>query len=409
MKPAGSQRDFAVEVVTQLRKAGYEALWAGGCVRDQLLGIDPKDYDVATSARPEQIRELFGRRRTLAIGAAFGVISVLGRKSYDPIEVATFRSDGKYLDGRHPESVSYTTAEHDAERRDFTINGLFFDPIEEKVIDYVGGEQDLRAGLVRAIRDPSERFAEDKLRMLRAIRFAATFDFEIDPDTFTAIQSMSSEISSVSAERIGMELKRMLLHKHRDKAAQLLRESGLLVAIVPALAALDEAEFQQTLEVLARLREPSLPVALAALLCQEPDPEQGPQLAKTLRFTNKEAERTGWLLANATQLEQAEAKPWPAVQRMLVHPGGTELVDLYEAQVGYADDTVQFCRQKLALPREVLNPEPLLAGADLIEHGVRPGPRFKELLTRVRDAQLLGEATTREQALALIDQWLDEP
>ncbi len=408
MKPAGSQREFAVEVVSTLRKAGYEALWAGGCVRDQLLGIDPKDYDVATSARPEQIRELFGHRRTLAIGAAFGVISVLGRKHHDPIEVATFRSDGKYVDGRHPESVSYTTAEHDAERRDFTINGLFLDPIEDDVIDYVGGENDLRAGIIRAIRNPHERFAEDKLRMLRAIRFAATFDFEIESETFAAIQNMATEVTSVSAERIGMELRRMLIHKNRVVAVQLLKASGLLAIVFPELNHLDDSSFDRTMDTLARLNNPSLPVALAALLSTQKSQGLGPQLAKRLRLTNKEGERIGWLLDHVNNLQQADKKSWPSIQRLLVHPGGTELVDFYEALAGRADDAEQFCRQKLLLPPEVLDPVPLLDGADLIKHGVRPGPQFKELLTRIRDAQLLGEVDSREQALKLIDHWVND-
>lgn len=171
-----SPRQFAVEVVERLRTAGYEALWAGGCVRDQLLQRTPKDYDVATSAHPDQIRDVFGRRRTLPIGAAFGVITVLGPKSAGQIEVATFRQDATYSDGRHPDSVTFSTAEEDARRRDFTINGLFYDPLNEQVIDFVGGQQDIDRRVVRAIGDPYERIAEDKLRMLRAVRFSATFD-----------------------------------------------------------------------------------------------------------------------------------------------------------------------------------------------------------------------------------------
>ena len=178
-----ASRDFAVDVVTRLREGGYEALWAGGCVRDRLLGREPKDYDVATSARPEQVRELVGKRRTLAIGAAFGVIAVLAERGQAPIEVATFRTDGVYRDGRHPESVAFSDAEHDAQRRDFTINGLFFDPLTEQVVDYVGGQADLSAGIVRAIGDPARRFTEDKLRLLRAVRFATTFGFAIEPVT----------------------------------------------------------------------------------------------------------------------------------------------------------------------------------------------------------------------------------
>src|SRR3954462_9234325 len=193
--PAPSrQRDFALEIAQKLRDAGFEALWAGGCVRDELLGLTPKDYDVATSATPEQIRDLFGLRRTLPIGAAFGVITVLGPRPTGQIEVATFRTDAAYSDGRHPDSVSFTTAEHDAQRRDFTINGLFYDPIAEKVVDYVKGQEDLKRRTIRAIGDPHLRLSEDKLRMLRAIRFAAAFSFNIDPDTLQAIQEMAPQI-----------------------------------------------------------------------------------------------------------------------------------------------------------------------------------------------------------------------
>src|SRR5262249_10299637 len=222
------QREFALEVAKKLREAGFEALWAGGCVRDELLGLTPKDYDVATSATPDQIRDLFGRRRTLPIGASFGVITVLGPRAAGQIEVATFRTDAAYSDGRHPDSVTFTTAEHDAQRRDFTINGLFFDPIAEKVVDYVGGQADLERHVLRAIGDPRLRFGEDKLRMLRAVRFAAAFNFAIDRQTLDAIQEMAPEISNVSAERIGAEIRRMLTDRSRAAAFALLRETKLL-------------------------------------------------------------------------------------------------------------------------------------------------------------------------------------
>src|SRR3954463_16298353 len=175
MHDPARQRAFALEIAKKLRTAGFEALWAGGCVRDELLGLTPKDYDVATSAKPDQIRDLFGRRRTLPIGASFGVITVLGPQGAGQIEVATFRTDAQYSDGRHPDSVTFTTAEHDAQRRDFTINGLFYDPIANQVVDFVGGQADLERRTIRAIGDPRSRIGEDKLRMLRAVRFAASF------------------------------------------------------------------------------------------------------------------------------------------------------------------------------------------------------------------------------------------
>jgi tRNA nucleotidyltransferase/poly(A) polymerase len=187
------QRRFAVEVVRKLRNAGFEAFWAGGCVRDKLLGRTPKDYDVATNATPPQIRELFGRRRTLAIGAAFGVITVIGPKSAGMIEVATFREDAAYSDGRHPDHVTFSSAREDAARRDFTINGLFYDPLDDRVIDFVGGQEDLALRRIRAIGNPRERIAEDKLRLLRAVRFSATFDFALEEGTRAAIREMADQ------------------------------------------------------------------------------------------------------------------------------------------------------------------------------------------------------------------------
>ena len=198
-------RQFAREITAKLQEAGYQALWAGGCVRDQMLGKEPKDYDVATSARPEQVRELFGHKRTLPIGASFGVITVLGPKSAGQIEVATFRRDADYSDGRRPDAVEFTDAREDALRRDFTINGMFYDPVHDRVEDYVGGVEDLKKKVIRAIGNPHERIYEDKLRMLRAVRFSSTYGFEIDPATLDAIRQHAHEIKIVSGERIGAE------------------------------------------------------------------------------------------------------------------------------------------------------------------------------------------------------------
>jgi poly(A) polymerase len=234
------QRQFAVDVVRRLREAGFVAYWAGGCVRDQLLGRAPKDYDVATDATPPQIREVFGRRCTLAIGAAFGVITVLGPKQAGQIEVATFRRDAPYSDGRHPDSVTFSTAEEDASRRDFTVNGLFYDPIREQVIDFVGGREDLAQRVIRAIGNPRDRFGEDRLRMLRAVRFTATFGFALDADTLAAVREMAGEITMVSPERIAMEMRQMLAAPGRGTAVRLLVETGLAEAILPeAMAAFE--------------------------------------------------------------------------------------------------------------------------------------------------------------------------
>lgn len=414
-------REFAVDVVRRLRDAGFDALWAGGCVRDQLLGLTPKDYDVATSARPEQIRKLFGYRRTLAIGAAFGVVTVLGPKEAGQIEVATFRCDGAYLDGRHPERVTFSTAELDAQRRDFTINGLFYDPLADQVIDYVGGQEDLRRQMIRAIRNPHERFDEDKLRMLRAIRFAATFGFSIDPVTMAAVQQLAGEIVIVSAERIAAELRRMLVHPRRALAVDLLQQSSLLPMILPEAVAFDaqspqedpaEATFRwkSMLAVLNHLAEPGFATALAALLrplCHIPgaDPFQAETICRRWKLANDEIDIVCHLLRHEATIRAAPTIPWPQLQRILIAPHVSELLDYTSAVCRVLDgndSAVRFCREKLNLPMEEVNPHPLLTGDDLKQLGLPPGPRFKQLLDALRDAQLDKIVQTRDQALDFI-------
>ncbi|HPZ83611.1 MAG TPA: CCA tRNA nucleotidyltransferase, partial [Thermogutta sp.] len=239
------QREFAVWVVRKLQERGYIAYWAGGCVRDQLLGRVPKDYDVATNATPDEVRNIFGMKRTFAVGAAFGVITVNGPPGAGQIEVATFRTDSSYRDGRHPESVSFSSPKEDALRRDFTINGLFYDPIQDRTVDYVGGVEDIKRRIIRAIGDPYQRFTEDKLRMLRAIRFVAELEFDLDPRTYEAIRAMADQITQVSQERILMELERLLTAPARRKGVILLRESGLLRVVLPELEPRDNAQEQQ--------------------------------------------------------------------------------------------------------------------------------------------------------------------
>ena len=405
------QRDFATKVVQRLRDANYESLWAGGCVRDELLGRQPNDYDVATSARPEQVRELFGRKRTLAIGAAFGVISVLGPKNVEPVEVATFRSDGTYADGRHPSEVTFTSAEEDAQRRDFTINGLFYDPLKKRVIDYVEGEQDLQAGVVRAIGNPDQRFAEDKLRMLRAVRFATTFEFALDQPTSDAIRSMADQVQVVSAERIGVELRKTLVHPQRHRGVALLRETQLLRPLLPSLdesITNNETAWKTLLTRLENLTADSLPAAFAALLSTSCDPAAVRDLGRGFRFTNKEIDRAAWLVEQVPIMEQAVSLPWPQLQRVLVHDGAAELMALAVASFGEDHASVQSCRQRLALPGEALNPPPLLTGDDLVAHGLKPGKYFGQLLKQLRDAQLEKMVCDHQAALAWVDRWMAE-
>jgi tRNA nucleotidyltransferase/poly(A) polymerase len=400
------QRAFALEIAQKLRAAGYEALWAGGCVRDVLLGLTPKDYDVATNATPDQIRDLFGRRRKLPICASFGVNTVRGPREAGQIEVATFRTDAAYSDGRHPDSVTFTDAEHDAQRRDFTINGLFFDPVAEQVVDYVGGQQDLNAHILRAIGNPRLRLSEDRLRMLRAVRFAATFNFEIDADTLAAIQEMAPQINSVSAERIGAEIRRMLIDPNRARALSLLLETKLLTQVLPEVADLTAVALDETSHILASLKDPSISLALAAALSFVVATADSPipaAIGRRLRYANKEIERTAWLLAKVPLIARAPRLDWPKLQRILTHDGIAELLALQEAIAGTSDPVLAFCRERLAWPVEQLNPRPLLDGSTLIHHGLTPGPHFSDLLERVRDAQLNGEISSQEEALALVD------
>jgi tRNA nucleotidyltransferase/poly(A) polymerase len=413
-------RQFAVEVVGRLRAEGHEALWAGGCVRDQLLGLTPKDYDVATSAHPVQIRDVFGYQRTLPIGAAFGVISVLGPKGAGHIEVATFRRDEEYLDGRHPSGVTFTNAEEDAKRRDFTINGIFYDPLLEKVIDYVGGQQDLENKLVRAIGDPRQRFAEDKLRMLRAVRFTATFDFALDAETLSAIQQQADELTVVSVERIAGELRRMLVHPHRQRAMELLQGARLLEVVLPEVASQarvppDDAPqhtWENKLAILDRLREPTFSMALAAVLRDlsnpdEPRLELARQICWGLSLSNEESDGVQKLLREEPLIRSATALPWPRLQRILIAPRIAELLDYVEAVAAVLDGTtaaVDHCRRLLLLPADQLDPQPLINGDDLKRAGIPPGPKYKVILESVRDAQLEGKVASFDTALALARQ-----
>ncbi|MCL4201491.1 MAG: CCA tRNA nucleotidyltransferase [Pirellulaceae bacterium] len=417
---AGKAREFALDIVRRLREAGFQALWAGGCVRDHLLNLRPKDYDVATDATPEQIRNVFGRRRTLAIGQAFGVIVVLGPKSAGQVDVATFRRDATYSDGRHPDRVTFSSAPEDAQRRDFTINGLFFDPIAEQVIDYVGGQQDLARRVIRAIGDPFERFAEDKLRMLRAVRIATVFGFQIEPGTLDAIRQLARQMIIVSAERIAAELRRMLEHAQRRRGIELLVESGLLPVIFPELEEMVDgstlnqslAAWQQTLQILERLNRPSSSAALAALLRglvaeQENGPQRIEPIGQRLRLSNDERAEIAFLIEHETDVRAARRIPWPRLQRVLIQRFSPSLLTYGQAVAEVLDGTteeVEFCRGKLELPATELDPPPLITGNDLRASGLPPSPVYRQILERVRDAQLEGRIRNRDEALALARQ-----
>ncbi|GAC1464401.1 MAG: CCA tRNA nucleotidyltransferase [Isosphaeraceae bacterium] len=432
-------RGFALEIVRVLREAGYQALWAGGCVRDLLLGHNPSDYDVATDARPEQVIALFPRR-TIPVGESFGVVRVRGsRGSGLEVEVATFRSDGAYVDGRRPESVVFSSPREDAERRDFTINGMFLDPVTGEIIDHVGGAADLRDKVLRAIGNPSARFREDKLRLLRAARFAARFGLVIDTETRLALRSMAREIVVVAAERIAQELRRMLEHESRATAMDLLLESGLMTAVLPPVSAMrglfqgnrvqPEGDlWDHTLLVLKLLpRESSFALALAALLHDVGKPvaqvirdgrygfpnhaQAGGKislaLCRRLKLSNLERDRVSWLVEHHLSLREATGLREAQLKRALALPGIHELLALQRADAlastGDASQ-IDYCENYLKTePAGPINPPPLLTGHDLVCHGMRPGPHFATILEKVRDAQLERVIDGKRAALGWVE------
>ncbi len=457
-----SEREFAIDVVRRLREAGHEALWAGGCVRDELLGLVPQDYDVATSALPEQVQRLF--RRTVAVGMSFGVIEVLGPRTATgvlKVQVATFRSDVAYSDGRRPDAVVFASAREDALRRDFTINGMFFDPLENRLIDYVGGQDDLRARLLRAIGDPARRFEEDKLRMLRAVRLAARFDLEIEPATAASIRTLAPRITVVSAERIAEELRKLLVDPHRARGMRLFMDLGLAQPVLPELvpmrglpqglprpdapalpppglpgppAANDTPDlWEHVLRVLDNLGPaPSFPLAMAALLHDVGKPRtvgrtpdrytfynhehvgrrMAGEICERLKLSSEEQKRIEWLVEKHQILSDARQMRPSKLKTLLSHPGIHELLTLHRADAvasGRSTDSVEYCQQLLRQwTKDDLNPPPLLTGEDLIQAGYKPGPLFKKLLDAVREAQLDGTIRTKEEAWAWTHRLLAE-
>lgn len=403
--------ELALETIERLRQAGYIAYLAGGCVRDALLKRTPKDYDVATDARPEQIRELFGHRRTLSIGAAFGVVSVLGKKhaAQDPVEVATFRSDGPYSDGRRPDTVHYSTPEEDATRRDFTINGLFYDPTDHHVIDFVGGRRDLEAGRIRAIGDPHARFQEDRLRLLRAVRIAAMYEFDLEPSTREAILTHAMEVIVCSGERIGAEMRRLLLSVHAGEGMALLHECRLAAAIMPTVDAAIEnpATLRRLQDRLAAFDDADFGARLAAvaLCCGSSSADALSEMAAAWKLSSAETESAAAALQHHQFFLRADRLPWSVVQPLLVHRHAACVASLTRAiarATGSSQSAVRFIDERLTWPRQQLDPPPLLTGNDLKRMGMQPGPDFRIALEKVRAAQLDGQIDSLEQAEELV-------
>ena len=443
MKPAPTPlEDAARSIVRRLRDAGFTAYFAGGCVRDMLLGREPEDFDVATDAAPEDVQQLFPRH--VAVGAHFGVVVVL--EGGHSLEVASFRADGVYIDGRRPETVRFTNAREDAARRDFTINGMFFDPLAGagggEVIDYVGGRADLDARILRAIGDPAARFSEDRLRMLRAVRFAATLDFAIAPATWEAVRVAAGEIHAISPERIRDELVKVFTASTRVRGWDLLDASGLMRQVLPELETLKGCAqppqfhpegdvFVHTRLVLSLLpaETVSVPLAFGALFhdigkpaCARVDVEDGGRIRfnghehvgaemtakvmRRLRFSNHEIEATTEAVRNHMAFKDVQHMRVAKLKRFLARPGFGDELELHRADCLGSHamlDNYDFLHAKqVEFSSEPLIPKPFVTGHDLILLGLKPGPEFKAILEGAQNRQLEGAFADREAALAWV-------
>lgn len=434
----------AHSIVQNLRNEGHVAYFAGGCVRDTLLGTKPYDYDVATSALPQEIEKLF--KRTIPVGIQFGVIIVLEGK--EQIQVATFRNDGTYNDGRHPSQVTFTNAQEDAMRRDFTINGLFYDPLSHEIFDYVGGRDDVEKKIIRAIGNPYERFKEDKLRLLRAIRFSATLDFEIEPMTWNAILQLAREIHSVSAERIRDELQKILLSPQRLAGFDLLDRSGLLREILPEIELLKGCEqppefhpegdvFVHTRIMLSLLKkEASLPLILSVLFhdigkpsTREVDAVTGKmrfyahdqvgaamsqKILHRLRFSNEIIEAVIPAVRLHMSFKDVPNMRNSTLRRIMARPTFYDELELHRVDCTSSHgmlDNYQLLQQKeIEFSQAPLIPEQLISGKDLIELGFKPGTIFGEILMAIQNCQLENLLKTKEEALAWVkENWNPNP
>jgi len=450
-------KQHAAEIVRTLRERGHQAYLAGGCVRDLLLGREPADYDVATDATPQQVMQIFPQ--TYAVGEQFGVVLVpesdgatgAPARQGTTVEVATFRSDVGYSDGRHPDEVRFTKdPREDVQRRDFTINGMMLDPATNEVLDFVGGRDDLKAGIIRAIGDPERRFTEDKLRMLRAVRFAARFNYKIDPATMSAIQKLAPKIHQVSCERVREELTKMLTEGQARKAFELLDTTKLLPEVLPEIAAMKGVQqppqyhpegdvLVHTLLLLEKLQPSasgrvsgsvsgsvSKTLAWGALLHDVGKPatfriapdrirfdghvEVGVKMAaeilRRLRFSNHETDQILALVDNHMRFGAVQRMKQSTLKKFLRLPAFEEHLELHRIDCLSSHgqlDVYEYTREQMrSLPPEAIRPTPLITGCDLIEAGYQPGPRFKEVLTAVEDAQLEGTLASREAAMEYV-------
>ena len=426
-------RESATELARVLRDAGYTALFAGGCVRDGLLQREPKDYDIATSATPQQVLKLFPKSNE--VGAHFGVVIVKHHAHH--IEIATFRTDGSYSDGRRPDHVEFSTPEHDAQRRDFTINGLFEDPFSGEIIDHVGGLADLKDGIIRAIGDPAQRFTEDSLRLMRALRFATTLDFLLEPNTWRAVCELAPLLGRISPERIRDELVKMLLLPHRARAFELLTESQLFAQFWPEVMQLVGCEqppewhpegdvFTHT-KIMLEMLGPEVPIerALAVILHDIAKPPtrtvdeadgrirfnghdalgavMSEEMLRRLRFSNDIIAAVVPMVARHMQFMHVQQMRVAKLKRFMASPRFIDELELHRVDCassnGFTDNLHFLLDKREEFSREPLIPPPLISGRDLIAHGLRPSSLFADILSEIETEQLEGRLQTREQAL----------
>jgi len=424
--------NVALKVAARLRQNGHIAYFAGGCVRDMVRGLVPKDYDIVTDARPEAVQSLFPH--TFAVGAHFGVIIVL--ESGFQFEVATFRSDDAYIDGRHPSAVHFSSPEEDAQRRDFTINGMFYDPVAEKMIDFVGGRADIDAKRVRAIGDPAQRFGEDRLRMLRAVRFATVLGYEIEKATWDALATNAESINQISAERIRDELVRTFLSPNRVRGWDLLDSSGLMRAILPELEAmkgvLQPEQFHPEGDVFVHTRlmlqllpqEVPVPLVLAVLFHDVGKPvtatvdktgrirfnehdrigaQMTEAIMRRLRFSGAEIEATVEMVKQHMVFKDVPNMRLAKLKRFMARPTFDDELELHrvdcESSHRMLDNYEFLLRKRQEFANEPIIPPPLVRGDDLIALSLKPGPKFGEILEAVETRQLEGTLRTREEAL----------
>lgn len=428
----GAITNPAHSIVHNLAKGGFKALFAGGCVRDMIMNRTPEDIDIATDAQPDDVAALF--EKTVPVGASFGVMKVIVEKR--DFEVATFRTEGPYLDGQRPSDVHYSSPEEDARRRDFTVNGMFYDPLEDQIIDFVDGRADIEKRIIRTIGEPAERFDEDKLRLLRAVRFAAKLEFEIDQNTWNALCALAHTVTQTSWERIRDEILKILLDANRRRGFELMRDAGLLKEVLPEVADMIGVEqpvgfhpegdvFTHTMLMIDKMDAPTETLALGVLFHNVGKPptfavrdrirfdnhckvggEMAAAICKRLRCPRKVIQRVRHLVADHMRFKNVQKMRDSTLKRFLRSDNFDELLELYrlDCLASHGDlDVWEFCQHKLdELGAEQIRPEPLLRGQDLIRMGYVPGPRFSQILTVVEDAQLDGTISTPEQAQQLV-------